>query len=245
MRFIPVIEITIKELLRKKIIFGMVIINLIYLFLSYTIVNYYYPLGKLLTMQIDGSKPILLLSSLFAIFINMDIISKEVENKSIYFTLTKPINRTDIMLGKFVGSIILLVLNMFIMSSIFVIQIYLISKSFIFSIFLNTLLISLVPITVASITILFSSIFSSSVAGIISFVILNIGGYFSELQMYIEEKIGLGEIAYIIPPVNKTMNVTFSYIQNNTLEIFDLLPIVIYTFATLILAILIFNRKDL
>jgi ABC-type transport system involved in multi-copper enzyme maturation permease subunit len=53
---------------------------------------------------------------LIAVFLGIGLVSKEVERKSIYGLLTKPVTRTEFVLGKYAGLIMTLVINLGVMT---------------------------------------------------------------------------------------------------------------------------------
>ena len=53
---------------------------------------------------------------LIAVFIGIGLVSKEVEKKSVFGLLTKPITRTQFMLGKYLGLVMTLVVNLAVMT---------------------------------------------------------------------------------------------------------------------------------
>src|SRR5947208_11337351 len=52
-----------------------------------------------------------------AIFIGIGLVSKEVERRSVYALLAKPIRRADLVLGKYLGLVLTLVVNVAIMTA--------------------------------------------------------------------------------------------------------------------------------
>lgn len=57
---------------------------------------------------------------LIAVFLGIGLVSKEVERKSIFGLLAKPITRTQFILGKYLGLVATLAINMAVMSAAFV-----------------------------------------------------------------------------------------------------------------------------
>src|SRR5204863_3957284 len=51
-----------------------------------------------------------------AIFIGIGLVSKEVERRSVYAVLAKPIRRGDLVLGRYLGLVLTLVVNIAVMS---------------------------------------------------------------------------------------------------------------------------------
>lgn len=57
-----------------------------------------------------------ILGLLIAVFIGIGLVSKEVERRSIYGLLTKPVSRAQFLLGKYTGLVLTLVVNLFAMT---------------------------------------------------------------------------------------------------------------------------------
>src|SRR5687767_11603848 len=51
-----------------------------------------------------------------AVFIGIGLVSKEVERRSIYALLSKPISRPQLVIGKYVGLVLTLAVNVFVMT---------------------------------------------------------------------------------------------------------------------------------
>ena len=64
-----------------------------------------------------GLSAISLFGHFIAIFIGIGLVSKEVERRSIYALLAKPMSRTELLLGKFFGLVATLAVNVAVMST--------------------------------------------------------------------------------------------------------------------------------
>jgi Cu-processing system permease protein len=104
-----------RESVRDKVLYNLVLFALLLIGASYLI-------GQLTAGQdIKIIKDLgLAATSIFglfiAIFIGIGLVSKEVERRSIYSLLAKPIRRDQLLLGKYAGLILTLAVNLFIMA---------------------------------------------------------------------------------------------------------------------------------
>ena len=68
-----------------------------------------------------GLSAISLFGHFIAIFIGIGLVSKEVERRSIYALLAKPMSRTELLLGKFFGLVATLAVNIAVMTAALVV----------------------------------------------------------------------------------------------------------------------------
>jgi len=64
-----------------------------------------------------GLAALLLFGLLIAIFIGVGLVTKEVEKRSVYGLLTKPLSRSQFLLGKYVGLVMTLAVNLSVMTA--------------------------------------------------------------------------------------------------------------------------------
>lgn len=189
-----------------------------------------------------------------AIFIGSMLIYKEIERKTFYLILPKPITRTDILIGKCLGltltTVMVTLLSTVILFAILFIkngQIYIVP--ILVSVFLSTL----EAILIILISILFSSITSpilASVSTIALYIIGHAEGVFRYIFMTTESKsleLVTKTIYYTLPNLEK-FNIRNDII-NGTLPSFTLLLItvlyaIIYSVLLLIVTQIAFKKKD-
>jgi ABC-type transport system involved in multi-copper enzyme maturation permease subunit len=107
-----------KECVRDKVLYNLVVFAVLLIAVSYL-------LGQLTAGQDVkiikdlGLAAISIFGLLIAVFIGIGLVWKEVERKSIYSILSKPITRSQFILGKFVGLALTLIVNVAIMTVAF------------------------------------------------------------------------------------------------------------------------------
>jgi ABC-type transport system involved in multi-copper enzyme maturation permease subunit len=105
-----------REAVRDKVMYSLVAFAILLMMASYII-------GELTAGQDVKILKDLGLSSIgifglfMAIFIGIGLVSKEVEKRSIYALLAKPIRRGDLVLGKYLGLVLTLVVNVAVMTA--------------------------------------------------------------------------------------------------------------------------------
>src|SRR3989344_142371 len=93
---------TFKQAVRDKILYGIIIFAL--LFLGSTVVLSSLSLGEdIFIIRSFGLAGIYLFGLVITLFLGASMIYDEVERKTSYFLLAKPVSRTDIIQGKFLG----------------------------------------------------------------------------------------------------------------------------------------------
>ena len=104
-----------KESVRDRVPYTMVIFAVLMMAASYLISQM--TAGQDLKIIKDlGLAALSIFGLLIAVFIGIGLVSKEVEKKSVFALLTKPVTRTEFILGKYVGLVTTLVVNLTVMT---------------------------------------------------------------------------------------------------------------------------------
>src|SRR3990167_4079090 len=119
MSVVPLIAIHVfRESVRDKVLYNLVFFAVVLIAASYLI-------GQLTAGQdVKIIKDLGLASTsvfglFIAIFIGIGLVSKEVERRSIYSLLAKPVRRHELILGKYAGLVVTLVVNLSVMAAAF------------------------------------------------------------------------------------------------------------------------------
>ena len=112
-----------RESVRDRVPYSMVLFAVLLMGASYLISEL--TAGQDLKIIKDlGLAAIATFGLLIAVFIGIGLVSKEVERKSVYGLLTKPISRTQFILGKFAGLVLTLAVNIAAMTLAFYAVLY-------------------------------------------------------------------------------------------------------------------------
>jgi ABC-type transport system involved in multi-copper enzyme maturation permease subunit len=107
---VPIAVNVFRESVRDKVLYNLVAFAVLLMGASYLIGQL--TVGQDLKIIKDlGLAATSLFGLLIAVFIGIGLVSKEVERKSIYSLLAKPIRRTEFILGKYVGLLLTLAVN--------------------------------------------------------------------------------------------------------------------------------------
>lgn len=104
-----------KESVRDKVLYNLVVFAVLLMSASYLIGEL--TAGQDVKIIKDlGLASISVFGLLIAVFIGIGLVWKEVEKRSIYTLLTKPMRRQDFLLGKYCGLVLTLVINVVVMT---------------------------------------------------------------------------------------------------------------------------------
>jgi ABC-type transport system involved in multi-copper enzyme maturation permease subunit len=104
-----------REAVRDKVMYSLVAFAVLLIIASYAIAQL--TAGQDVKILKDlGLSAIAIFGLFMAIFIGIGLVSKEVERRSIYALLAKPLRRADLVLGKYFGLVLTLLVNITVMT---------------------------------------------------------------------------------------------------------------------------------
>ena len=107
-----------KESVRDKVLYNLVVFAVLLISMSYLIGQL--TAGQDMKIIKDlGLASISIFGLLIAIFIGIGLVWKEVERRSIYALLSKPMRRSELVLGKYCGLVLTLLINIAVMTIAF------------------------------------------------------------------------------------------------------------------------------
>ncbi len=264
----PIAVVTFKEGIRNKAIYGLTLFALL-LFGTTALLATLIPMdvGK---VTIDLALSTVSFSGLILVlFIGINVMAKDLDRRTIYSVLSRPISRSQYIFGKFFGMVLLIctamsVLSLMALSLIFVLNLVFTSYFIHFSwpvVFLAIFFIIIMLILLSAVSFLFSSFTSSSfVTLILSIITYIIGSSMSGVKALIESS--PKDLGFTISPVTSKMIQVAYYIFPN-LSLFNIklqaahgisVPAsfiawsvmygLVYIALTITLAALIFRKKE-
>ena len=203
----------------------------------------------------SGIAMIELFCLLLVILNSVEFFLQDVETKSIYIILSKPVSRTKYILGKYFGMLLTVVISILIMS-IFHIVLIKISKWYVTKeYFLTLVTIFLKMCIVLSITLFAVISMTSRTVAVVTSVLLWIAGHFTSELMFIIKKIKIDiikfllNIFYYIIPNFQLLNLKDFFDSSYFVSRFSLTKSLGYTFVYsaifLLLTCVLFKNKDL
>lgn len=243
---------TFKQAIRDKILYGILIFS--FLFLGSTVILSSLSLGEdVFIMRSFGLAGIYLFGIIITIFLGASIVYEEVERKTTYFLLAKPVTRADIIWGKFLGLLAGITVTVALMAG-----------AYLFIVFLNNggldltailaILLQLVEMAVLIGILIMLSMFTNPLsATIYTVLILYIGHLLTLIKTFADKstsiiKIALLAIYYLFPNLEKfdIRNLIVHNVHIPKAEIFVSIGYaMIYIVTTLYIAQKVLSRKDL
>jgi len=189
---------------------------------------------------------------IITIFIGTQLVYREVERKTIYLTLTKPISRDLFYLGKFVGLAITIAVSALVMAVIFLGLLWFKTKAVPVSAMMAVLFIILEAWLLTAVGLLFSAFTSPIASAVYTFCLFLIGhssatiwAIAAKAQPVVREL--LQGVYYIFPNLEKfnlRNEVIFNFVPSATQIEAVLLYFAAYTGVLLLLGLLAFRRDE-
>jgi ABC-type transport system involved in multi-copper enzyme maturation permease subunit len=158
----------------------------------------------------------LLFGAFISIFVGVSLVSKEIEKRTVYAIFSKPISRTEFILGKYLGLCLTLLVNVLVMGvGVSLALLYVGGGRLALSIWGAVFLIFLELMILTAVAILFSSFSSPALSALLSFFIFIIGHFSASLRDLANNlgsqfaKYFFGFIYYFLPNLSH-----FSFIKN-------------------------------
>jgi ABC-type transport system involved in multi-copper enzyme maturation permease subunit len=106
---------TFREAVRDRILYAILIFALVMLAGSTILVTISVG-GEVKIIKDLGLTSISIFGTLIAIFLGIGLVSKEIERRTVYTIITKPIHRSQFVLGKYLGLVLTLLVNVSVMA---------------------------------------------------------------------------------------------------------------------------------
>ncbi|MDD5491747.1 MAG: ABC transporter permease subunit [bacterium] len=254
MNILPIAEYTIKENIRSKILyilllFGFIMIGSSLVFSSLA------PYTEARVITDIGLACIELFTLMAGIFAAVNLVLQEIENRTIYLLMTRPLRRWEYIVGRYLGVLVILCFNIMIMLGILILLLklttnWILGPMFIWSavaVFFKLIIIVAVALTA-------SLVFTSSITAMaFSFLTWIIGHFSSELKL-MAEKVqsflakGLLYLLYYAVPNFQLFNLKdkLGIPEGMPLDIVSMVLLygIIYAAICLVVASLFFAKKE-
>ncbi|HNA26746.1 MAG: ABC transporter permease subunit [Nitrospira sp.] len=170
-----------RESLRDKILYNLVLfagllIGLSVLLADLSITEHHKVIADM------GLAAINLIGVIIAIFVGISLVNKEIERRTIYTIMARPISRTFFILGKYLGLALTLFVNLAIMLAVFLLTLWLYHVPVERSLFQAVELIFVEILVVTAIALFFSTFTSTTLSAIFTLGLYVIGHLTSDLR---------------------------------------------------------------
>jgi ABC-type transport system involved in multi-copper enzyme maturation permease subunit len=242
---------TFRENLRDKLLYNLLIFALLMIGSSLLLMRL--TLGEFHRLLLDiGLGSVNIFSVLIAIFVGIGLVSKEIDKKTIYTIVSKPVARFEFLLGKFFGLSLTLLVNILIMTAGLLAMLMAQSVPIEAVLFKAIGLILLECMVVTAVALLCSTFTSATLSAIFTLAIYVIGHLTADLKTFGQKMEGLGrsvlEGMYYLLPNLERFNLKGHVTHQLDVPLNDLALIVAYGMAytafLLLLASVIFQRRD-
>jgi len=254
-----------REAVRDKVMYSLVAFAVLLIGASYIIGEL--TAGQDLKIVKDlGLSAIAVFGLFMAIFIGIGLVSKEVERRSIYALLAKPIRRSHLVLGKYAGLVLTLLVNVAVMTAaLYLVLAYLGAREADFvrqgreaspvdPALLKAVWLTLVQLMVVTATAVFFSTFSTPILSAVFTFLLYLAGFFSADLRNFDQVVDARSVQmlarglyYVLPNLGSFdvtaqvvhgLPVTWRYMATATAYGFSYIAILLIMSAT------IFSRRD-
>ena len=252
MKVYPIALNTFREAIRDRILYLLLFFALLMIFSS-RIVSLI-TVGEETKIIIDiGLSAISIFGVLMAVLIGIGLVSREIEKRTVYNILSKPIRRYQFLLGKYGGLLLTILIMDLIMSFGLLLTLYFKSGRFELSLLLAVALFFCELFVVTAFAILFST-FTTPILSSIFTLAIYVVGHLSWNLLALKERVtsalgkGLCLALYYLLPNLENFNLKNEVVHNLAVGWKTILLAfgygISYSMVILLLAALIFQRKD-
>jgi ABC-type transport system involved in multi-copper enzyme maturation permease subunit len=243
---------TFKESARNKMFYLLIFFGILFA-LSSKLISFLTLGDTLKVLKDTGLAAINFFSVLIAIFTGINLVYKEIDKKTIYNILSKPVSRDHFIIGKFLGLALTMLVALAAMAGIFFLFVWLMSGSFDGKIILCFFMLYLELLIVVVISLLFSS-FSTPILSFIFTVSLYLIGHvlwtFNEFKAFLRIPFWnkLAHFVYYLLPNLDKFNIKNEVVLNIPIHastiLLAILYALVYILALLAVTILIFRKRE-
>src|SRR6202162_4813750 len=255
MRIVHIASNTFREAVRDRVLYNLIVFALLMSGAAILVGQISINIERLVVINL-GLTAVSLFGMVIAIFIGIGLVSKEIDKRTLYTVLSRPVRRWEFIVGKFFGLAGTLVVNTIFMAiGVFGALLYVAHK---FSkpdalILLALYFIVLEFLIVCSLALLFSSFSSPLLSAVFAFSLFVIGSFAEDLRNFAGMAHGFSRwaataAAYLVPNFS-AFNVITSIAHERPVAAQLILHNTLYAlfYATMALsgAVLIFEHRDL
>jgi ABC-type transport system involved in multi-copper enzyme maturation permease subunit len=178
-----------KESVRERVLYNLIVFAFLMIGAAILLGSISVGVEQLVLVNL-GLSAISVFGLLIAIFIGIGLVSKEIERRTIYNILSKPVTRAEFILGKYAGLILTLFVNTAIMTAGFYIALAIQKKGLTqqdLSLLIAVYFILLQLAIVVGLAIFFSCISTSILSAVFTFCLFVIGNFSSDMRWFGQE----------------------------------------------------------
>jgi ABC-type transport system involved in multi-copper enzyme maturation permease subunit len=254
-RIVHIAANTFREAVRDRVLYNLIAFALLMSGAAILVGQISIGIERLVVVNL-GLTAVSLFGVVIAIFIGIGLVSKEIEKRTLYTVLSRPVGRWEFIVGKFFGLAGTLVVNTFLMAiGVFAALLY-VSHGFERAdgwILMAVYFIILQFLMMTAIALLFSSFSSPLLSAVFAFSLFVIGSFAEDLRGFAAMAQGVSHwlatgAAYLVPnfsSLNVITSVAHQQPVTAQLVFANSLYALVYTGMALSGAVLIFERRNL
>jgi Cu-processing system permease protein len=246
---------TFREAVRDRVLYNLIVFVLLLVASA--------PLFGMISLEVErlvlvnlGLSSISIFGVIIAIFIGIGLVSKEIEKKTLYTMLSRPVRRWEFIVGKYLGLLLTLVVNTALMTFGFFVALWLTQHKLSGSdarLLAAVYFIILEFLVVTAITLLFSTFSTPIFSAIFAFALFVIGTFAEDLRNFAELAHGAvgwfaTALAYVVPnfaSLNVISQAAHDQAVSSGLVVYNTIYALLYSAAMVAGAVLIFERRNL
>jgi ABC-type transport system involved in multi-copper enzyme maturation permease subunit len=254
-RIIHIASNTFREAVRDRVLYNLIAFALLMSGAAILVGQISIDIERLVVVNL-GLTAVSLFGVVIAIFIGIGLVSKEIEKRTLYTVLSRPVRRWEFIVGKFFGLAGTLVVNTFFMAiGVFAALLY-VSHSFHGAdgwILVALYFIVLQFLIITALALLFSSFSSPLMSAVFAFSLFIIGSFAEDLRGFAGISTGITRwlatgAAYLVPNFS-ALNVISSVAHEQTVSaqliLYNSAYALVYATLALSGAVLIFEHRNL
>jgi ABC-type transport system involved in multi-copper enzyme maturation permease subunit len=175
-----------KESVRERVLYNLIVFAFLMIGAAILMGSISVGVEQLILVNL-GLAAISVFGLIIAIFIGIGLVSKEIERRTVYNILSKPVTRAEFILGKYAGLILTLLVNTSIMTAGFYLALAIQKKGLVledFSLLIAVYFILLQLAIVVGIAIFFSCISTPILSAVFTFCLFVIGCFSSDIRWF-------------------------------------------------------------
>lgn len=246
---------TFREAVRDRVLYNLVAFALLLTAAALLVVQISIGIEKLVVINL-GLTAVSLFGVVIAIFVGVGLVSKEIEKRTLYTVLSRPVRRWEFIAGKFLGLAATLTVNASVMAvGVFLALIYVAHtwQTSDLSVIVAWYFIVLELWIMTAVTLLFSSFSSPLLSAIFAFAVFVIGSMAEDLRGFARLSSGItgslaAAAAYLVPnfsALNVIGQAAHGYPISSELILYNTAYSVAYILVALGAAVIVFERRTL
>jgi ABC-type transport system involved in multi-copper enzyme maturation permease subunit len=250
---------TFREAVRDRVLYNLILFAVLIMGSALLLGQISIDIERLFLVNM-GLTAIALFGVVIAIFIGIGLVSKEIERRTLYAILSRPVRRWEFILGKYLGLVATLVVNAGFMTVGFFAALAYLTQSYPYHPFVKSDVYILVAlyfillqfVLITSLALLFSSFSSPILAAVLSFALFVVGTFAEDIRAAaIMAGGGLGKflqtLAHLVPnlgSLNVVSSVAHGQPVSGALILHNSLYVALYSAAVIFGSVLIFERRN-